>query len=409
MKRSRNNLCDRFGNCSRGMTVGVLLGVALVATAGPVASAQTITGVGDAPWGGACSPSGVSADGTTVVGSASTPNGARAFRWTSAGGAEDLGSLVVGATRSWAAAANSDGSVVVVNALIALHYRAFRWTSATGMQEIESPPGAQWPYVLAHDINGDGSVVVGTYAPAGADLRAFRWTVGEGMQDLNVLPYAYTVAYGVSSDGSVIAGLRDVPYLQAFRWTSSGGMEYLSGAPWGAALGISGDGNVIVGYAFDPGQPDDSEAARWSGGGITLLPYADTAYGANFDGSVVIGDYGAVWDSRSRYFHIHSYVASGGVDLTGWSLSRVTGISADGLTLVGTGLHDGRGEGWIARLRMAPCWADFNRDGQLNSQDFFDYLSAFFSSHPSADLNADGTVDSADFFGFLDTFFAGCP
>src|SRR5262249_35190787 len=40
----------------------------------------------------------------------------------------------------------------------------------------------------------------------------------------------------------------------------------------------------------------------------------------------------------------------------------------------------------------APCAADFNGDGRVNSQDVFDFLSAFFASSPSADFNADGAV-----------------
>jgi len=56
----------------------------------------------------------------------------------------------------------------------------------------------------------------------------------------------------------------------------------------------------------------------------------------------------------------------------------------------------------------APCAADFNQDGVGNSQDFFDFLAAFFAGIFEADFNHSGGVDSQDFFDFLTAFFTGC-
>ncbi len=52
------------------------------------------------------------------------------------------------------------------------------------------------------------------------------------------------------------------------------------------------------------------------------------------------------------------------------------------------------------------CEADYNNDDVVNSQDFFDFVSAFFAG--DADFNDDNITNSQDYFDFLSAFFSGC-
>ncbi len=95
------------------------------------------------------------------------------------------------------------------------------------------------------------------------------------------------------------------------------------------------------------------------------------------------------------------------------------GVLPNGLTVHGFG-QDASGELYAMVTNTPPngtgglvygigaCPADYNHDGAVNSQDFFDLVSAFFAGAPNADFNHDGVVNSQDFFDFLAAFFAGC-
>ena len=53
-----------------------------------------------------------------------------------------------------------------------------------------------------------------------------------------------------------------------------------------------------------------------------------------------------------------------------------------------------------------PCAADWDGSGDIDSNDFFAFLTGFFAG--AADFNGSGTTDSQDLFDFLAGFFAGC-
>ena len=108
-----------------------------------------------------------------------------------------------------------------------------------------------------------------------------------------------SIALGVSGDGSVIVGeSNSASGNEAFRWTAASGMVGLGELPGGnfasTAFGVSGDGAVVVGQ--DSTATAFLEAFRWtqSGGmvGLGQLPdigFWSTALAVSADGSTIVG------------------------------------------------------------------------------------------------------------------------
>ena len=56
-----------------------------------------------------------------------------------------------------------------------------------------------------------------------------------------------------------------------------------------------------------------------------------------------------VWDESNGMRAISDVLSGNGISLSGWQLQNATGVSADGLTIVGDGINPaGQGEAWIA-------------------------------------------------------------
>ena len=210
------------------------------------AQGQTMTDLGTLAGGNRSQAQAVSANGSVVVGHArNTSNENRAFRWTSAEGMTDLGTL--GGNYSYAYAVSANGSVVVGYAHnTSNENRAFRWTSA-GMVDLGTL-GGNGSYAQA--VSADGSVVVGNADNSSNENRAFRWT-SAGMVDLGTLGGNYSIARAVSADGSVVVGHAGNASNQyrAFRWTSAEGMTDLGtlGGNYSYVSGVSANGTTVVG------------------------------------------------------------------------------------------------------------------------------------------------------------------
>lgn len=221
---------------------------------------------------------GVSDDGQVVVGYSLNARGGdrddrtmRAFRWTPAGGTQDLGTL--GRERTWAHAVSGDGRVVVGGYYVGDYaWRPFRWTPERGMEDLGTL-GVNWADAL--DVSADGSVIAGYayvttpgQAPGWA-VFAIRWTEASGITPLGSLPgYRFSHAFGVSADGTILVGetnrgpAPEWNESEAWVWSRASGMRGLERkAPWGssAAREVSDDGTTVIGLLFN-----DADYQSWA-------------------------------------------------------------------------------------------------------------------------------------------------
>ncbi len=270
--------------------VAAIGAVAAVALFGPAAHAS-ITRIAD-------TVTGVSADGSVVSGFGLVDDDVQMIRWTASGGAVALGT---GAAFD----VSRDGRVLVGTRFSGNVTRAVRWTSETGIVPLGQIPGSgTGAFSEAYDVSGDGSVIVGitdTNSQPGPPLVGFRWTSATGMRALEDLPGGTLSAQAsaISADGQVTVGFATGSAgVRAVRWLGNNTAPIDMGLPPGLsgfteARHVSGDGRVVVGVW---GNGLMNEAFRWTqADGYELL--GDFAGGlvdsiataTNADGSVVVG------------------------------------------------------------------------------------------------------------------------
>ncbi|HEX3440136.1 MAG TPA: autotransporter domain-containing protein [Pseudolabrys sp.] len=342
-----------------------LTALALIAPA--IARADDFQGLGFLPGGSLSIPNGVSADGSVVVGYGNGPASNEAFLWN--GTLTGLGFLP-GGNVSRATGVSANGSVVVgfSNGTAAPNGVAFIWSGGT-MTRLGFLTGGGASE--ATGVSADGSVVVGWSTDAGANTEAFRWSAGT-MTGLGFLTGGtYSIAYGVSADGSVVVGASAPTFgnSEAFRWSAGTmtGLGFLPGGASSTATGVSSDGSVVVGYGSTAAS--SAEAFRWVNGGggmsgLGFLPGGSTSYAnaVSANGLVVVG-YGDStaagpgnveafrWTQSTGMESIKGLLSASGVNMTGWSLFRATGVSADGSVIVGDGSGPSNNdEAWLARF-----------------------------------------------------------
>jgi len=201
--------------------------------------------------------------------------------------------------------------------------------------------------------------------------------------------------------------------------------------------GASGQSNVVTDHKYcwsenigflnwrDAGQPATSQGARVRNSILSGFIWAENVGYINLgDGTPTNGTSYA--NANGSDFGVNRNPATNGLsglawgENIGWINFNLPTLPANQRPRVDPaagrlrGYAWGENIGWInldnatVYIGVTLCTADFNDDTFVNSQDVFDFLSAFFPLQPSADINHDGFINSQDFFDFIAAFFAGC-
>ena len=336
----------------------------------PSARPATFTNLGFLPGHAMSRASAVSADGSVVVGTATTAGGgSQAFRWTATTGMAGLGFLP-GGTRSAATGVSADGSVVVgtgdTSGTPPTPSSAWRWSVATGTVRVQPVSGSY--LCAASGVSGDGATVAGTCLTVNDE--AFRWTESSGPTGLGRFgggSNQTSSAAAISSNGALIVGAGHPVLTGAVSWPTGASATLLGKLPGDAsarATAVSRDGTVIVGASTDGAQVSRAFVWTQSTGMVALDGAAaglrqHVAAGVSGDGTIVVGwatldnaDIAIVWDAKQGLRRLDVALATEhGTDIGGWKLERATAISDDGRTIAGFGTDPlGQTEGWIVRL-----------------------------------------------------------
>ena len=366
------------------LSLAAVLGFALTASA-----AVTFTGVGDL-GGGVSSAAGVSADGTLVVGSSTDGNAdtqayiwdgaihalgfpgdvnysaavavdiapdtsvkvavtgkmdytpypaeTQAFLWSGTGagvGAYDPAILLYpdgNSTNAMDIMVDTTGEVYMcgygkrADWVNAYYYHGWRWRSMPSFLELGT--SSNYP-VYANSISRFGQIAgqmqYGGTSPGGGARHAVWWQSSVFTLIPTLKGPATTsnesIAKAISLDGTAVTGWSDPTSgaRQAFWWqrggTTATAIPYLAGDNWNEGLAMNADGQVIGGFS------------TLSTGG------AKRAF---------------IWDATNGSREVRQMLIDAGIDMTGWELEEVTGISEDGSVICGNGKLSGVAKGWVA-------------------------------------------------------------
>ncbi|MFA6045205.1 MAG: hypothetical protein WC718_09485 [Phycisphaerales bacterium] len=349
----------------------------------------------------------ISADGSTIVGyvGGGPLTGSYAFVWSS-GEVNVIGGLGTGEI-NYATGVSNDGSVVVGLTSTAFgdgYSQGWKWSPEVDFTALEDLGTDVLTFSSVEGVSGDGSTVVG-YGTIGdfdpdTDDFAYATVWQDSVTPTNIgnLPNPFNAASdarAASDDGSVVVGFGGgVNSLgnyanRSFRWTAAGGMVNLGelpGQPTASlyALDCTADGNTAVGYSI-VGGPNTWNAVTWTqAAGWRTLRSQLLDRGITYPADLGLRE---------------TYCSADGTVLGGWAYNTTTQKYV----------------GYIATLpNGAACDPDVNQDGNSDQGDV-DYLVNVVAggANPTnidPDFNGDGNVDQGDIDALINVVAGGeCP
>ena len=351
-----------------------------------------------------------------------------AFLWTSTGGIVALPQLVPGladVNGVIGSAITPDAAYIAARARFnpgntAQRHAVRVTTSGLTNLDLGALPGFPQQSV-ANAISNDGSILYGFARYNGTgQTQAVRYTAaGPTVTAIPLLnagdDTSSPAGRGSSSDGSVMVGTSTNTVVDggdfygpgngAFRYVQGSGVAaipYRPGGTWNMAVAVSPDGNLVM-VVGDSAMAPNGEVYLYNATSLAQTPlgtpaggwFANNLAGMTPDGSLAVMKFGdpsaaahaSFLHNASGWHEIDAIVAGAGVDVTGWTLDSVVGISSDGTRIWGSGVHNGSREGFVAEFPAG-------------------YLAAYAASLPAQSIvgsysNSDNTGEGANVIVFL--------
>jgi len=219
-------------------------------------------------------------------------------------------------------------------------------------------------------VSGDGNVVAGRNSAS----QAYRWTEAQGFQTIHAAGMTDSAGL-ISENGSTIVGasstvVGEFSFSSGWVWTTDDGARDLAGGfQWESPQILAPDESFIVGsQSTNEIDVNRFTLLKWDlNGNATVLFGPQVLSPLRFfqatgvDGTcrLIVGNnaeagayFGPLaWTSAGGFIPFGQFLQSSGIDFTGWTLTSVSKMSADGLTFAGSGINpDGLTETWIATI-----------------------------------------------------------